>query len=199
MKYNLSEITEVIKNRRTIYPEMYSTRKVHKEIIEDLLNNAIWAPTHGLTQPWRFSVFTGKGLERLSDFQSDLYKKLFTGSDFNEMKYNKLKRRPLLASAVIAVSVKRDKKEKISELEETEAVACAIQNMHLTATAYGLGAFWASPKLIYRPEMKDFLELEEKDNCVALFYIGYPNLDEWPKGQRKPIEYVTKWIDTKEG
>ena len=65
MKYNLSEITEVIKNRRTIYPEMYSTRKVHKEIIEDLLNNAIWAPTHGLTQPWRFTVFMEDSLKRL--------------------------------------------------------------------------------------------------------------------------------------
>jgi len=195
MKYNLSEVTEVIRNRRTIYPEMYSARKIHKEIIEDLLNNAIWAPTHGLTQPWRFTVFTDKGLVKLSEFQSELYKKLFTGDSFNEMKFNKLKNRPLLASAVIAVSVKRDKKEKISELEETEAVACAIQNMHLTATAYGLGAFWASPKLIYRPEMKDFLNLEEKDNCIALFYIGYPSMDEWPKGQRRPIEYVTNWID----
>ncbi len=195
MKYNLSEITEVIKNRRTIYPEMYSKRKVHKEIIEDLLNNAIWAPTHGLTQPWRFSVFTGKGLNKLSEFQSDLYKKLFEGEAFNEMKFNKLKNRPLLSSTVIAVSVKRDKKEKISELEETEAVACAIQNMHLTATAYGIGAFWASPKLIYRPEMKTFLGLEEKDNCIALFYIGYPNIEQWPKGQRKPIEYVTNWIE----
>ncbi len=195
MKYNLSEITEVIKNRRTIYPEMYSARKVHREIIEDLLNNAIWAPTHGLTQPWRFSVFTGDGLTKLSDFQSELYKELFTGDSFNGMKFNKLKNRPLLASAVIAVSVKRDKKEKISELEETEAVACAIQNMHLTATAYGLGAFWASPKLIYRPEMKEFLGLDDKDNCVALFYIGYPNTEEWPKGQRKPIEYVTTWIN----
>ena len=46
MKYNLSEVTELIKNRRTIYPEQYSSRKVQKDQIEILLNNAIWAPTH---------------------------------------------------------------------------------------------------------------------------------------------------------
>lgn len=195
MKYNLSEITEVIKNRRTIYPEMYSSRKVHKEVIEDLLNNAIWAPTHGLTQPWRFTVFMEDGLKRLSDFQSELYAKLFTGDNYNEMKFNKLKNRPLLASAVIAVSVTKDKRGKIPFIEEIEAASCAIQNMHLTATAYGLGAFWASPKLIGRPEMKTFLELEDDDECIALFYVGYPNLEEWPKGQRKPIEYLTKWIN----
>ena len=47
MKYNLSEITEVIKNRRTIYPEQYSDRSIHREIVEDVLNNGVWAPTHG--------------------------------------------------------------------------------------------------------------------------------------------------------
>ena len=40
MKYNLSEITELIKNRRTIYPKFYSSRKVHKEIIEHLNTDA---------------------------------------------------------------------------------------------------------------------------------------------------------------
>jgi hypothetical protein len=42
MKYNLSEITELIRNRRTIYPEQYSSRNVQRDQIEMLLNNAIW-------------------------------------------------------------------------------------------------------------------------------------------------------------
>ncbi|HIP35795.1 MAG TPA: nitroreductase [Crocinitomix sp.] len=195
MKYNLSEITDVIKNRRTIYPEFYSDRKVHKEQIEKLLNNAIWAPTHGLTQPWQFKVFMDGGLKKLSDFLSSKYKEV-SGENFSEMKFNKLKNRPLLASAVIAVSLKRDKKEKINEIEEIEAVACAIQNMHLTCTAWGLGAFWASPALIYKPFMNKFLGLGEKDKCLALFYIGYPKDNfEWPKSHRKPIEYYTEWVE----
>ena len=57
MLFNLSEINELIRSRRTIYPEQFSDRKVHIEQIEVLLNNAQWAPTHGNTQPWRFKVF----------------------------------------------------------------------------------------------------------------------------------------------
>ena len=68
MKYNLSEITELIRNRRTIYPEQFSSRKVHKEQIELILTNAQFAPTHGNTQPWRFHVYMEKGLETLSTF-----------------------------------------------------------------------------------------------------------------------------------
>ena len=195
MRHTLSEITAVIKDRRTIYPEFFSNRKIHKEQIETILNSAIWAPTHGLTQPWRFKVFREEGLTKLSDFLSTKYKEI-AGDNFSEMKYQKLKNRPLLAGAVIAVSLKRDPKEKIREIEEIEAVACAIQNMHLTCTAWGLGAFWSSPELIYKPFMNEFLGLAEKDKCLALFYIGYPKDDfEWPKGQRKPIEYVTEWVE----
>lgn len=193
MKYNLSEITDIIKDRRTIYPEQFSERKVHREQLEKIINNAIWAPTHGNTQPWRFKVFTDSARERLSDFLSKWYVDNTSEENFNTAKFTKLRERPLMTSAVIAVCMSRQEEERIPEIEEIEAVACAIQNMHLTCTAYGLGAFWSSPKSIYTKEMNEFLGLGEKDKCLALFYIGYPAI-EWPKTHRKPIEYVTEWI-----
>jgi nitroreductase len=196
MKYNLSEITAVIKDRRTIFPELFSDRKIHREQVETILNNAIWAPTHGLTQPWSFRVFMGEGLNVLSEFLATTYTKLTPPESFNEHKFNKLKTRPLLAGAVIAVSLRRNPASKISELEETEAVACAIQNMYLTCTAWGLGAFWSTPGVIYKAEMNAFLETGEKDKCLALFYIGYPKEGiEWPKSHRRPIEYYTTWVE----
>jgi nitroreductase len=194
MRFNLSEINELIKSRRTIYPEQFSDRKVHKEQIELILNNAQWAPTHGNTQPWRFHVFTEKGLQNLSTFLGKTYLETIRKDDQNDAKLAKLIRRPLLSSVVIAVSMKRHPEEKISELEEIEAVACAIQNMHLTCTAYGIGGFWSTPKLIYSQKMNDFLGLDEKDKCLGLFYMGYPAI-EWPSAHRKPLEYNTKWIN----
>lgn len=194
MRFNLSEINELIKSRRTIYPEQFSDRKVHKDQIELILNNAQWAPTHGNTQPWRFSVFTEQGLQKLSTFLGDTYLKLTKKEDQNDAKLAKLIRRPLLSSVVVAVSMKRQPEEKISELEEIEAVACAVQNMHLSCTAYGLGGFWSTPKLIYSEDMNEFLGLDRKDKCLGLFYIGYPSI-EWPLAHRKPLEYNTKWIN----
>lgn len=192
MKFNLSEISELIKSRRTIYPEQFSERLVQRDQIERIINNALWAPTHGNTQPWRFQVFTDSSREKLSDFLSTWYVENTPEAQFNPQKFQKLQTRPLLSSVVIAIVMERDPKEKIMELEEIEAVACAVQNMHLTCTAYGLGGFWSTPKAIYSPQMNDFLEIGEKDKCLGLFYIGYPNI-EWPKAHRKPIEYVTRW------
>ena len=192
MRYNLSEITELIRNRRTIYPEQFSDRKVHKEQIELILQNAQWAPTHGNTQPWRFHVFMDQSKERLSQFLGTTYLALTPKELQNDVKLAKLMRRPTLSSAVIAVSMARQKEKKILEIEEIEAVACAIQNMHLTCTAYDLGLFWSTPKLIYSKEMNDFLGLSEEDKCLGLMYLGYPSI-EWPSSHRIPLEYHTQW------
>lgn len=193
MRHNLSEIIEVIKDRRTIYPEFYSERRVHKEQIELLLNSAIWAPSHGLTQPWRFKVFMGEGKTRLGEFLKELYLKHTPEEKQDSIRLNRTTNRPASASAVIAVCMERQVEERIPEIEEIEAVACAVQNMHLTCTAAGLGGFWSTPKTIYTDDMKEFLDIGEKDRCLGLFYVGYPG-EEWPKGRRKPIEYVTEWI-----
>lgn len=193
MRFNLSEINELIRNRRTIYPEQFSDRKVHREQIEVLLNNAQWAPNHGNTQPWRFKIFMEDGRQKLSDFLGKTYLELTPIEQQNDMKLSKMITRPLKSSVVIAVCMERQVEEKILEIEEIEAVACAIQNIHLTCTAYGLGGFWATPKLIYDPKMNHFLGIGKKDKCIGLFYIGYPSI-EWPKAHRKPIEYTSEWI-----
>jgi len=164
MKYNLSEITDLIRNRRTIYPEQYSSRKVQKDQIEMLLNNAIWAPTHGNTQPWRFTVFhSDDSRQELADFISQLYLEKTPKEEQKDSKLAKLLTRPKQASVVIAISMKRDETGKIREIEEIEAVACAIHNLALSATAYGIGYYWSTSKLIYTPEMNRFLELNSKD------------------------------------
>lgn len=192
MRYNLSEINDLIRNRRTIYPEQFSDRKVHKEQIELILQNAQWAPTHGNTQPWRFQVFMEQSRERLSQFLGSTYLATTPLEMQNQAKLAKLIRRPLLSSAAIAVSMARQTDEKIPEIEEIEAVACAIQNMHLTCTAYGIGLFWSTPKLIYTPSMNEFLGNSPKDKCLGLIYIGYPSI-EWPEAHRIPLEYHTQW------
>ena len=128
----------------------------------------------------------------LAIFLGKTYLEKVPKEDQVDTKLAKLLQRPLKSSVAIAVCMERQKEERILEIEEIEAVACAIQNMHLTCTAYGLGGFWSTPKLIYTEEMNEFLGLSEKDKCLGIFYIGYPAI-KWPKAHRKPIEYTTEW------
>lgn len=193
MKFNLSEITELIKSRRSIRPESFSSRKVQRDQIELIIGNAQWAPNHGKTEPWRFMVYESEESRNvLSQALGKIYLEEVNRADQNDAKLAKLIRRPLISSVVIVVCMSRQKEERIPEIEEIEAVACAVQNMQLTATAYGIGSFWSSPKIIYSDRMKKFLEIGEKDKCLGLIYLGYSK-EEWPKSHRKPLEYNTTW------
>jgi nitroreductase len=194
MRHSISEISELIRDRRTIFPKDYTPREVHRDIIERVVQNATWAPTHGMTQPWRFVVFTGTGRERLSKFLGEEYTRLTPPERFLQKKYDNHTQRPLQAGAVIALGMARDPNGKISELEEMLAVACGVQNMHLTCTAYGIGGFWSTGAAITGEGMTQFLGLGEKDKCLGLFYMGYPAI-EWPKGYRKPWVDFVRWED----
>ncbi|HEY0976352.1 MAG TPA: nitroreductase [Flavobacteriales bacterium] len=192
MRYSVSELTELIRERRSIQPKDYTDREVHRDIIERVLGNAVWAPTHGMTQPWRFTVFTGPGRQRLSAFLGAEYTRITPPDRFMPRKFENHTQRPLQSSVVIAIGLARDPNGKIPLLEEQLAVACAVQNMHLTCTAYGLGGFWSTGAAITGEGMKRFLGLGTDDQCLGLFYLGYPAV-EWPKGYRKPLPDVVKW------
>lgn len=194
MRYNLSEINELIRNRRTIYPEQYTERVVQRDMLETILTNALWAPTHGKTQPWRFKVYTEEGRNELSEKMLQLYKLLTPEAEFKEIKYDRIAERIDKTSALVLLSMKRTPDTRIPEMEEIQAVSCAAQNILLTATAYGLGSYWSSPQFLYRKEANEKFGLAEEDRILGLIYFGYSKMD-WPKSHRKPLEFVTEWID----
>lgn len=190
-----SVLNQIIRQRRTLKPEkMDAARPVSKAIIEQMLYNANWAPTHGLNEPWRFKVFTGKVRKELGVFLSQCYQNFVSPEKFQATKYEKIKQRPLIASHIIAICMKRQEKTKIPVLEDIEAVACAVQNMHLTATAYGVAAYWNSAAFVYGEEMKAFLGLGAEDRCLGFLYVGYSTVA-WPVGKRKPIEDKVEWME----
>lgn len=193
MKYSISELSEIIENRRTIFPEQFSKRKVQKEQVEKLINAAKWAPTHKLTQPWRFTVFMEQGLLDFGTFHADLYKQNKSAEDFSKMKYDKILNRAAVSSAIIVVGVKKDVANKVPFIEEIAATSAAIQNMALMATASGLAFYWGTGGMTFSDQMKEHVGLEKDDQVLGQLFIGYPE-GEWPrKTPRRPIEYFTDW------
>lgn len=190
-------LDEIIRARRTIKPPLMSDAAVPEEHLRAILENANWAPSHGLTEPWRFKVYRGEARAKLADTLGSLYETALAPEEQKEGKADKIRKMPRLAPVVILVCMERQKSEKIRELEEIEAVACAVQNMHLTATSRGLGAFWSTPPFIYKPQMNELLGLSEQDRCLGIFYLGYPaEAGKWPKGRRRAIDAKLEFVDS---
>lgn len=194
MQYNVEEINHLIRNRRSVFPKQFKEgKRVPENIITQILENATWAPNHGHTEPWYFVVFTGEGLKKLAQFQSELYKEAAAPDKFKEATYQNLQNNPLKASHVIALCMRRDPHKKHPEVEEIAALACAVQNIYLSVTAYGLGGYWTTGGITYNEKAKPFLGLQEEDRLLGFFYVGYVAVPS-PDGKRKPLEEKVVWL-----
>jgi len=189
----VSEISDLILRRRAIFPKTYLPGKpIERALIEQLLENANWAPTHRLTEPWRFRVFhSEESRSSLSAYLSEFYQKNTPPEQFSEEKMKKNGENPLLSGAVIAIVMQCDPEERIPEFEEIAAVAMAVQNMWLTCAALGLGCYWSTPRAAL--EANEFLDLQPGQRCLGLFYLGWHEMPELP-GKRKPVEEKTVWF-----
>lgn len=193
-QYNTDQLNHLIRHRRSVFPKQFdTTQQVPDEVVRQALENATWAPSHGNIQPWKFIVYTREGLQQLATFQSEMYKEL-SGENFKPATYAGLQSNPLLASHVIALCLKRDPNKKFPEMEELSAVACAVQNMYLTLTAYGYGGYWTTGGVTYREQSKPFFGLEADDKLMGFFYLGVVATPS-PDSKRQPLEEKIVWVD----
>jgi len=193
MRHSLSDTSTLLLDRRSISPEKYSGRRVHREIVEQVLQHGTWAPNHGLTQPWRFRVFMDDAAARLMEVLSKVYR-AHAGEGAMESKAEKIRNRGNRCNAIVALGLAHDAEGRFPLWEDEAALAAAVQNMYLMCTAHGIGGYWSTPKFLAHPLGKDALGHGEGVQNKGLFYMGYPEGD-WPnKGHRKPLEYVTEWI-----
>ncbi|MCH7408038.1 nitroreductase [Belliella sp. DSM 111904] len=194
--FNIEEVNKIIRGRRSMFVAQFKENDpIDDAIIEEMLENANWAPTHKLTQPWSFTVFSGDGLVKFADFQANLYKERATkNGNFIEATFQKFKENPLKASHVIAIKMKRDFRANLPVMEEIAAVSMAVQNMYLTASAHGLAAYWGTGGPTFWPEAKEWFGLGDEDMLMGFFYVAKPATDSWPEGRRKPIEEKVEWV-----
>lgn len=189
---SLKQITEIIHNRRSIFPATYTGEIIDNEIIDEILNNANQAPSHRHTEPWRFHVITGDKRKALADFFQKTYKTNTPKDVYKELKYKKLGKNPLNSSHIICIGMQRDPNESLPEWEEIAAVACAIQNIYLSVNAAGYGGYWSTPTLMMK-HIHQFIELNEGERCLGFFYIGVPQERVRPIVQKGDVREKTKW------
>jgi nitroreductase len=176
------------RTRRTIKPpHMDSSREIAHELLVEILEDAHWAPTHGLTQPWRFHVFTGQARARLAAALQTLYDQITPVTEVRPEKRAKLGENCLQAPVVVAIAAHSEPGGKISRLDELCSTACAVQNLLLSAHQRGLGSFWATPPVACSQEFTTWLGLDSTHCSLGLVFLGYAN-DSPAPSIRVPLE-----------
>lgn len=192
-KHALENISAAIRSRKSTYAYSFREKQIPKEIIEEIVTNALWAPTHKLTQPWRFEVLEGEHKTDLGKYMLDYYKEHLSIEKFPESRYEETLNYPKNAT-LVAIIFQRSKRIEIPEWEEIAAISCAVQNMWLSCTALNYGAYWATNAATIK-YCEAFLDLKENEKSLGIFYMGIPNeeLEETQYRKRRPLSKKLKW------
>ena len=216
------QLQQLLESRRSIQPKNFTGGSVAQSAVRAILEAAPWAPNHGKTEPWRFTVFAGEAKAKLLDLTRSWYAArpdsfwetafvlASTGKpEFPDFKafaeyydgsaVSKWSR----ASHLITICVRRQRnvegKKQFPEWEENAAVACAVQNMHLMATSLGVGAYWSSWYAHYANSTQCPCDLgldpDLGDRCLGVFVIGeaQPAVLAANRATRLPIDQIVRW------
>lgn len=209
-------VHNLIEARRSILPKDYTGAAVKDDIVTQLLDVARWAPTHGRTEPWRFVVHAGDGRRRLLDAtlafyaarpaefwtSAEAWKGEFpTFADFEAYFRKQCTDKWLRCSHLVSICMKRQQPEPGKRLfpdhEEVAAVACAVQNMHLMATALRVGAYWSSwfEHFTGSDDGIGYHELHasQGDRWLGVFCIGECQKMDTFRSNRRPLEQFSTW------
>jgi nitroreductase len=187
------DIIEAIEARRSI--GVVRKDPVPREKIEQILESAIHAPNHKITEPWRFHVFTGKGRGEFAKARAEMARQMAEAEGEDEElaagRISRERKKAFRSPVVIAVITKAGRDE-VETLENYGACCAAVQNMQLTAHALGLATMWRTGPVAYHEHMREFFGLEGGDRIAAYLYLGYPDAPE-TRRRRSPVHEKTVW------
>ena len=185
---------DLIRSRRSI--GLVKSDPVSRDLIEKILEAGTWAPTHHMTEPWRFIGIAGEARKKMGEVMADILWERLPDPETDEAKaqLERERQKALRAPVIIAVAVSPSPKPEIVEIEEIEAGMAAVQNMLLAAHALDIGAMLRTGKPAYHEKMKTFLGLAPRDHIIGFIYVGYPDMPP-RKGLRTGWEKKTVWLE----
>jgi len=161
-----------LKARRTV--RKFKPEPIPQPVLDAIFEAAMWAPSHGNSQPWEFvvigpatrgkllKIFQAKADELLADPELPQPRRaalLALQEDFGG------------APFMVAV-LSRPPAEDIEKIENPLSAATAVQNMTLAAWDAGVAAVWLTLGLA--PPVRPLLGVPEGASVVALLAMGYP-------------------------
>ena len=173
-----------LQTRRSI--RRYHPTPVPKELINQLLTAATWAPSAHNRQPWRFVVMTETAVkERLAlamgqrlreDLTADNVPPELIEKDAGRS-YQRITAAPVLILICLTLadmdSYPDQKRARNEWLMAVQSTAMAGQNLLLAAHQSGLGACWMCAPLFCPEVVKETLALPQDWEPQGLITMGY--------------------------
>ena len=186
-------VMEVIRTRRTV--REFSPQPVPRELIDQIVEAATWAPNHRHTEPWRFIVLEkdGEARKKVADAVYEwTWNNIKNPNPANRERSSADARDEVLLTPVLMlIYAIPGSNEEITE-ENFSATCCAAQNMQLMAHALGLAVGWSTGRLCKAEEVHQALGVNPDWAVVGAFFIGFPKA--LPEAERQPLSDVCTYL-----
>jgi len=179
-------ISEVLKNRRS-YKFSFDKKKVERELVEECIEIARWAPSAHNGQFWRYIILENRQLREklIKEMNQKLKNDLINDGKTEEFIKNKIdKTRNIFMMAPILILLCLDAEEledyPDNERQQNE-FTLGIQSISNSATYLllafeikKLAACWYCAPIFAKEIIKKILKLPESYVPMAFFTVGYP-------------------------
>ncbi|WP_034680401.1 nitroreductase family protein [Caldalkalibacillus mannanilyticus] len=179
----ISTVANIIRERRTI--REFKSDPISKELVIELLNDAVWAPNHGLREPWRFILFQGEGKKKFTKAVLHTYteeEKASRAEDITKYYLN--------IPLHLVVVMKEDPRSKQWE-EDFSATSAMIQNFQLLTWEKGIGVVWKTNYYNWEPKFHQEIGVQPGERVVGTLHIGYFDKVPKPRPRTKVEEKLT--------
>jgi nitroreductase len=184
-------VQEAIRARVSV--KEYAAAPVPTSTIEALLELAVLAPNHRMTEPLEFRVLGEASKGAYGNALGGRKAKKIEDPDVARQVVEKVVRRTLGVPAMVAVLVREDENPEIRE-EDYATAFMAIQNLSLAAVAEGLGTHVKTGAVLGEPALREALGAEPDQRIAAIVFLGRPA--ELPASKaRVPAAERTRWLD----
>lgn len=185
-----AELLELIRRRRSVKQNLLRPDPVPRECVEQMLEAANWAPNHGGSEPWRFTVFAGETRRALGETFARSYRLGIDPAKHSPQAEQAQLERVWLAPVWISIGMQPGGRHP--EWEEVAAVGAAVHAAQLVAASRGLAAFWTSGMPVLHENTARFVGLEAPARLLGFLYVGYPAIP-WPEGVRGDWREKVAW------
>lgn len=184
-------VEEAIRQRVSV--KEYTSDQVPPDAVSRLLDLAILAPNHRMTEPLSFRVMgPGAKLAYAEALAGRKTARLDDPSVAAEVR-DRVVRRTTAVPAMIGVLVHQDEDPEVRE-EDYATAFMAIQNLSLAAVEMGFGTHIKTGAVMDEPALRDALDVAGDQRLAAIVFLGAP-AEVPPSKPRAPAESVTRWLE----
>ncbi len=183
-------VFDAMRERRSI--KHFTDAPVTRPQLERLLEAAVLAPNHRMTQPWRFLVLGPESRRTYGRVLGLRKGAKVEDPAVGDAIARKIEEEYAALPALIGVAMREDANPADRE-EDYAATFMGVQNLCLAALELGLGTHVKTGAILADGRVREALRLPPGERLVAIVQLGQPAEQPAPKPRTAAAE-LTRWL-----